>query len=385
MYIPVFPDYDNSILNITATLQRHFGCPSFYAPLDVVADALAPRPRNVVLMIFDGMGDDMLQKNLVEKSFFRRHQKRTLTSVCPSTTTAALTALYSGLSPIEHGWLGWSLYFKEYGAAIDVFPNRYSSTKSIVGGKIDAAYNYMPYTTIFEQIHEVNEGRVACHTVIPSHITFPKQPNINHRVDSLDDLCAAVEHVCHEDGEKLILSYWHEPDAVMHQYGCYAGETAVLASCIDDTVARMAQSLPSGTLLIITADHGQLDITDDLFLNDMPELDECLVMPPDIEARTLGFTVHSDKMDLFPTRFADRFGDRYLLLDRKQVLDMALLGRGTPHPKSLDFIGDYLACALDTSMLRYRVRGGVPPRTYQGLHAGLDAREMLVPLILLQC
>jgi len=65
----------------------------------------------VVLMAFDGMGVDILEKHLPRESFLRENMIRYVTSVFPSTTTAAMTAYYSGLSPNEHGWLGWSLYF----------------------------------------------------------------------------------------------------------------------------------------------------------------------------------------------------------------------------------------------------------------------------------
>lgn len=383
MCTPCFPDYDNSILNITATLLRHYGAASDYAPLADIEAALRPAPRNVVLLILDGMGEDMLRRNLDETSFLRAHTRRSLTSVFPSTTTAALTSFYSGLSPIQHGWLGWSLFFKEYGAAIDVFPNRYSATKEKVGGSPDAAYRYMPYETIFEQLHHQTDGALVCHTVIPSDITFPDAPNINHRVDSFPQLCAEVAASCAAPGRKLVTAYWPEPDSTMHALGCYADETRALVAQLDQEVAAMADALRD-TLLIVTADHGQIDVTDDLFLNDMPELEECLVLPPDIEARALGFSVKEECMAAFPARFAERFGERYLLYTRQQVLDSGLMGRGAPHPKARDFLGDYLACAADTSMLRYRVHGGIPPHPYKGLHAGLDAREMLVPLILLR-
>lgn len=381
MYTPVFPDYDNSILNITATLQNHYGCRARYAPLADLSAAMAAK-RDVVLLIFDGLGDDILRAALPGSSFLRRHTLRTLTSVFPSTTTAALTSLYSGLSPIEHGWLGWSLFFREYGAAIDVLPNRYSVTKQPVGGKVGAGWRVMPYKTLYAQIDEATGGGVATHTVMPANLTAPHAPNIHHRADTLDDWCEAIGFACARSGQKFVLGYWPQLDSIAHADGCYAKTTRALCQKIDAAIQKLATSL-NDTLIIVTADHGLLDITDDWFLNDMPQLADCLILPPTIEARALGFSVRSDLLETFAGYFTARFGGRYLLLSRDEVLARQLLGRGTPHKKSLDFIGDYLACALDTSMLRYRVRGAMPPRTYKGLHAGLDAREMLVPLIVI--
>ena len=45
--------------------------------------------------------------------------KKELTSVYPCTTVAAMTSYRSGISPNEHGWLGWTLYFKETNRIVD--------------------------------------------------------------------------------------------------------------------------------------------------------------------------------------------------------------------------------------------------------------------------
>ncbi len=54
-----------------------------------------------------------------------------------------------------------------------------------------------------------------------------------------------------------------------------------------------------------------------------------------------------------------------------------LLGFGTPHPKTADFIGDFFAVAVDNVNLDYK-RSGFEMK---GVHAGLTAEEMTVPFI----
>ena len=79
--------------------------------------------KNVVLLLMDGMGVNVLERSLPENAFLRKHIKTELSSVYPCTTTAATTSVLTGRTPAEHGWIGWSCYFKEVDKCIDLFSN----------------------------------------------------------------------------------------------------------------------------------------------------------------------------------------------------------------------------------------------------------------------
>ena len=53
--------------------------------------------------------------------FIRKNVKQTLMSTFPSTTTNATTSLACNLLPLEHGWLGWKLYFEEINQNNDIY------------------------------------------------------------------------------------------------------------------------------------------------------------------------------------------------------------------------------------------------------------------------
>ena len=42
---------------------------------------------------------------------------------------AARTTIESGLTPIEHGWLGWDMYFKKFDNVITLTKNYVAATK----------------------------------------------------------------------------------------------------------------------------------------------------------------------------------------------------------------------------------------------------------------
>ena len=118
----VWPDFNHSIVNLAATLEQFLGKKPKHAVLPKLAEKLKSDYKNVVYLVIDAMGAKILEKNLPTNSFFRQHQIDTVTSVFPSTTTAATTSLISALTPSEHGWFAWAVDFN--GEVIELFRNR---------------------------------------------------------------------------------------------------------------------------------------------------------------------------------------------------------------------------------------------------------------------
>lgn len=374
------PDYDNCILNITSSILKHFGVHSEYATIETLDKMLLKDYKNVVLMVFDGMGVDILQQHLSPESFLRSNMRQQVTSVFPSTTTAAMTAYYSGLSPKEHGWLGWSLYFKEFNGCIDTFSNEDSFTK-INNYSQHAAYTLMPYKSIYKKIQEA-DSTVKSYAVIPEGINLYSGPNTNVRVKFVEHIFDSIKALCKKQGKKFIMSYWHEPDATMHTQGCYIDDVKLYLQIIDELTFRMHKELDD-TLVIISADHGHIDIAEEIFLNDIPEIDECLIMPPSIEPRAASLFIKPGMEQTFEERFYRYFKDDFILIPKAVVLDSGILGKGKPHKKITDFIGNYLACGITNKLLQYRKLTTGAHKAYKGHHAGLTKEEMMVPLIIL--
>ncbi len=325
---------------------------------------------------------DMLRNNLPENSFLISNIVSEIKSVFPCTTTAAMTTYYSGLSPNEHGWLGWSLYFKEYSRTIDAFTNQDSFTKENAGEK-HAAYTIMPYETIFEKINKATGGKTQIYTIIPSGISLPEYPNTNIKVNNTEQICNNVKSLCAKCKNKFIMSYWFEPDASMHTHGCYAQQVKMQIGMINRQVEEMCNGLED-TIVIISADHGLINIDKEIYLNDIPEIDECLVMPPSIESRAVSLFIKPEMKSIFEERFKKLFGSSFDLYTKDEIMQSKFFGYGFQHKKIDDFTGDYIACATGDVMLRYKTVNSENEYKFKGHHAGLMAEEMLVPLIIIE-
>ena len=96
----VLPDYENSILNLINSILHYYHVETKYNGIDILDKKLEKKYKNIVLIILDGMGENILNR-ISPNGFFKKHQERKITSVYPSTTTAAMTTYYSGKPPIE--------------------------------------------------------------------------------------------------------------------------------------------------------------------------------------------------------------------------------------------------------------------------------------------
>ena len=119
-----YPDYNRSILSVSSSILNFFNINSIYPTLKELDNYLKKGYKNIVFLILDCLGTEILTENLEESSFLRQNLIANITTVFPSTTTAATTAFHSGTSPFENGWIGWMPYFKEYNDIIEVFTSK---------------------------------------------------------------------------------------------------------------------------------------------------------------------------------------------------------------------------------------------------------------------
>ena len=253
----VYPNYENSILNTITSVLKYYNVESKHKSLNELDKMLEKRYKNIVFFILDGMGDIVLN-NISKDGFFEKNKLKTVTSVYPSTTTAALTTYYSGKPPYESGWVAWSQYFKEYGRALDMLSHKESYEAKPLPKTIskDVFKSVVNYKSIFEQIEEKNEN-VDAIEITPSYSDV--RANKSLRADNLDEAIEAVKLVKDGKNEKCIFVYVDAPDCLLHKYGCKSDEVKEFIFDAERKLEELSNELED-TLVIVTADHGHKDI-----------------------------------------------------------------------------------------------------------------------------
>ncbi|MBR2299188.1 MAG: alkaline phosphatase family protein [Alphaproteobacteria bacterium] len=362
-------DYNTSIVSVSNSILRHYGVAQKHASLQVLDKALENSPKNVIYMILDGLGAELLAKHLPENSFLRKHKICDIYSVFPPTTAAATIAYHSGLTPYESGWIGWMCYYPQYHKIIENFNNIdfYSGEKLQTPAP---AKTLIQFQTIYEQIVAKNPD-VEYHKIFPDFET--------NGCKTFDEMCGRISQTIEKnDNRKLISAYWTEPDHLTHLNGV---SSQIVKNTIEDLNAKLEKMMRGlkDTILIVSADHGLTDV-EQIFLNDYPLVFEMLKMPPCIEARFVTFFIKDGLEEAFKATFEKSFGVDFKLYTKEEFLKTGLLGQGKKHPCLDGFLGDFVAIAITNKTIRYKSESRML-NVDKADHAGISKAEMVVPLI----
>ena len=361
------PDWCNSNLNISATLAEFLNAPNNNATLPVLKEELKKDYKNIVFICLDGMGITPLKKNLKRNEFLRKNVVQILKSTFPSTTTNATTSLITNRLPLEHGWFGWSLHFEEINRNVDI----YLHTDSQTGEKLDFVYPTLDNSNCYFDNAKTD---YEISVVLPEYVKTKTQNRFN--TENIEELFNSIKDVCNKQGKHFIYAYNPEPDATMHNFGVKSKQAKEKICKINKCVEQLYNNIEDA-LIIITADHGQIDVKGYTEFYKDKELNNMLEHVPYLEARTPAFIVKKGMEQEFENKFSQKYGKDFKLFKTKDLIEQNYFGECGNNGKIL---GDYIAVGTYThkQFISYENM-----QRFKGHHTSLT-EEMLVPLILLK-
>lgn len=362
-----YPDYTDSILNVTGSLLQHYGVPTKTPSIPLLDAELKKNPRNIVLWLVDGMGTSTLNRLAGTNRRIFSDKKKDITSVFPPTTTAATTSVITGLPPVSTGWIGWSQYFSEEKKTVILYTDtNFYDENDVIGHPV--AGTAIPVELIYSLIRKADPA-VQTAEVFPAF----RVPENN----TPDKLVSAVLRNLEGPGKHFVYAYWEKLDTVEHEFGPSSPEALSMMDLVAQAYEHLCANIPDGTLVIVIADHGQTDVLP-IPLREYPDVWETFEHEPSVDSRAAAFFIRPDRKVDFETRFREHFRDQYLLVPTDEWIKTGIFGPGKVHPRFRGFLGDYMAVAIDRYY--FLLVPGVPPM--KGHHAGLLEEEMIVPLIL---
>ena len=379
----VMPNYENCILGTITSILKYYNVETKHKSSEKIDEILQQKDyRNVVFLILDGLGEHILNK-ISPNGYLRGKQIDCVTSVYPSTTTAALTTYYSGKPPYETAWIAWSQYFKEYGRALDMFSHNESYMREpLKKPLIDVFKTVVNYESIFYQIENASKD-VKAYEIEPEYAERRAKRSMNS--DNLDEIIMNIQDLCNNPDRKFILAYCDNPDGLLHKYGVESNEVKEFLIDAENKIKEMCNKFDDDTILIISADHGHKDIEKAYTLLDYPEIQECLIIPPSLESRVLTFWVKEDMKESFEERFNKIFKNEFWLMTKDEFLNKYhFLGYGDKHYKIDDFIGNYVALSISGSIIRLETFLAEGKPVKKSTHCGLTKEEMEVPVIIIK-
>lgn len=314
--------------------------------------------KNRVVMVLDGMGVAVMEKLLDADGFLRRNMTGVETAIIPATTVAATTAYRTGKMPWETGFIGWAQYFAETDEVIEVFRNTNLYTGAM--SKLPRHTNILPCKTVVESMCDNGQNAFE---VMPGFIPGG--------FDTFEQWLARVTELCNTHTDAYIYAYWSEPDSSLHDLGTCDASVRALLRDMEQKIEHALAQIENETDILITADHGHTDI-ESLFIDDVPELVDCLQHPLSLETRCVSMFIKPERVADFPELFNKHFGAWFKLVTKSEF-ETKYLHAGAP----VRFIGDFVALATDKYDLKQR------PDTLllKSHHAGITPNELNIPII----
>lgn len=348
------------------------------------AAEIAPGERAlVVLLVIDGLGERFLD-TLGRGSALHAARSASLSSVCPSTTASAITTLATGVAPAEHGLNGWFIHDRRFGGVIAPLPLIRRSGEPL------EAFRLLPRLFPVAPMY-----RHACRPVTlvsPAHIAFSRF-SLHHgrgahieAYEGLDDCVAAIidmaDALAHSGG--LIHAYYPVFDLLSHEHGCRSPEAIACFTRVDAAFALLQRALAGrGVRLLVTADHGFIDAPPERRIDLAPDGEvAAMFAAPLFGERRLAFCcVRAGAQAEFEAWAAGELRGKGVAVRSEDFLAAGLLGPGRPHPRLAERLGSH-ALLMEAGWTIVDHVPGEHEHTMIGVHGGLSADEMRVPLIL---
>lgn len=336
---------------------------------------LAPAERVCVVLV-DGLGFENLSERSGHAPFLRSllADDAHLTCGFPSTTAVSMGIFGTGSFPGRTGMLGYTVRNPHTG----VIANMVSWTGL---GEPEAVQRE---TTVLE---EITAAGVAVTTVGPARFAQSGMTRAALRggrywvAESLADRVDAAAYELIQPG--LVYLYWGDVDKVGHHEGAQSWQWGDELEAADREIARLARILPTGTRLVVTADHGMIDVdfSRRWDVAAVPGLSEGVKV---VAGEPRAVHVYSRKASgaaAVASRWRDVLGDGALVATRDEVIEAGWFGPVADHVEA--YIGDVIVAATGAGTIVDSRTQSAASLTLRGVHGSLTPREMRIPFLTL--
>lgn len=367
-----------SIAEVMTSSAAALGVPGFDNHL-----GLLPTQR-VCVVLADGLGRNLLKQKASHTPFLRSVAAAGqgnipvwIDSAFPSTTAASLASLGTGLPAGQHGMVGYDVLDPAQDKVVNLL------------GNWDAGVDpqqWQPCPTVFERV------AAELDVITVSLPQFGNSPMTQAALrgsrfaggTTLHARTAAAAEAMSGSQRSLMYFYVNELDKAGHRYGSQSERWEHQLEELDFTIKRLAATLPAGTTIVVTGDHGMLDVPESQRID--YSADESLVSgvrhtagEPRMVHLYLEPDTNETHREALIAAWRRRFGERIWAFTREQAVNAGLFGavRSEVAPR----IGDVMIAARDTLAL-YDTRR-VRPASLEvvGQHGSLTKAEREIPLL----
>lgn len=390
-----------SILNFPATLSNWLGAPKLPHPALQIPElsTLMQGMDQVIVVLIDALSISrfktwMTSSASLERSVLSKGLLLPITSVVPSTTTAALTTLWTGRSPSEHGILGYELFLREYGIVTNMITHSPAAFDGQPGMLYQAGFNPEKALPVPSLGAHLSQGGTEIFALLSKAIQYSGLSRMHYpEVDlygysTVSDLWHIARQLVHLplSKKRLIWIYYGAVDTLSHQYGPDSEQArtefiSFMQSMHDILIKDLTYEMRKRSILLLLSDHGQITTPDNphLDLSNHPSLTNRLHIQPTGEHRFSYLYPRPGQSEAIAEYIEKTWPRAFRILRSIFALENGLFGPGVPTEESYHRVGDQIVISQGNNYLWW----GSKPNTLRGKHGGLSFDEMIVPLYVL--
>ena len=335
-----------------------------------------PSRRRVVVLVVDGLGWEALTARAGHARTLSGGDRRRIATGSPTTTAAALATLATGVDPGVHGVVAYAALEPGTDRVVNQLRG-FDADPS--GAGLPAGWQRAP--TLFERAAQ--EG-VAALAVGPRQYAtsgFTREVLRGARyvgARTIEERLEIAFGALREAGRGIAYCYVPELDVAAHRDGWSSGEWTGLLERVDGAVRDAVSGMRSGESLLVTADHGMVDVPQSAHVL-LEDLDGLLRDVRHLAGEPRLLHVHlAPGADDAARRWAEALGTTADVLRRQDAVDAGWFGAHVD-PEVLPRIGDLLVASRGRAA--FYATADAPARGMVGQHGAWTPAERFVPLI----
>ncbi len=334
---------------------------------------------NVLFILLDGFGY-LKANSLSDDSILKNNLITNIDTVNPTSTACVLTSLFTGKYPSEHGVFGWWQYSKKNNLNYYPLLGVERKTQNDVSDKINKIINY---NSIFDEFNcKVNVFMNV--SIIDSNfskIFIGKKAN-KFGTYSIREAFTRISKRVSENEKTFNYLYIDGLDKTSHQYGVDSKEVMNVLSDVEQGIKNLLEENKNMTV-IVTADHGQVEMSNLIYLNEKQDFSKYFYAYPSIDTRTISFFVKEECREEFENEFCSCFYDDVVLFKTSEFENYNIFGNTSFSDAAKDALGEYIALVLNDKFMVCDKISLEDSIATKGNHSGLTKKETKIPLIVI--
>ncbi|MFM6965965.1 MAG: alkaline phosphatase family protein [Rhodoluna sp.] len=332
------------------------------------------RASKVCVILVDGLGAENIRQAAGHAPYLSTalRASKSINTVFPTTTAAAITSFGVGTTPSKHGVFGYSVYERTSGTVRnllsgwgpDFVPGDFQKLPSLVAAARNAGVDFF----------SVGPGEYA-----DSGFTHLNLSGSTYRpAKTFDERVRETKAILARKSKSLTYLYFPELDATAHAFGVTSAQWLNKLEDLDAVIRQLTKDLPADTGVVLTADHGVVDVApqNQILLDELAI--EGLISVTGDPRNTFLYFAEDVEVSHVKSELSQKLAGTVHVAD---VKDLVAAGWFEAHIVNAGYLPDLFLISQDGYACYHR--GFAKPQSLKmiGQHGGFTTTELSVPLL----